>query len=95
VSGEGRGVGAPAGPGGPEDGPWPDRHPDAHSGPAADACPLGPVIAVYEMTAADIAAHKAASYVRRQASVPLSDEERKDLSDKVRKLNKDSSGGRR
>lgn len=53
------------------------------------------MIAVYEMTAADIAAHKAASYVRRQASVPLSDEERKDLSDKVRKLNKDSSGGRR
>lgn len=49
------------------------------------------MIAVFEMSAADIAAHEAASYVRRQASVPLSDEERKELSDKVREANKRST----
>lgn len=49
------------------------------------------MIAVYEMTAADIAAHEAASYIRRQAAVPLTDEERKELSDKVREANKRST----
>lgn len=48
------------------------------------------MIAVYEMSAADIAAHKAASYVRRQAAAPLSDEERKELSRKLAERNKNS-----
>ena len=43
-----------------------------------------------EMSAADRAAHDAASYVRTQP-VRLTDEERKELSDKVRELNKNSS----
>lgn len=49
------------------------------------------MIAVYEMTAADIAAHRAASYVR-QSLQSLTDEEHKELSDKVREVNKRSSG---
>lgn len=48
------------------------------------------MIAVYEMTAADIAAHEAASYIRRQAAVPLTDEERKELSKKLAERNKNS-----
>ncbi|MEE1813526.1 hypothetical protein PUR59_00475 [Streptomyces sp. SP18ES09] len=45
----------------------------------------------YPMSQADIDAHAASSYVR-QRPVALSDEERKELSDKVREINKRSSG---
>lgn len=49
------------------------------------------MIAVYETSQADRDAHAAASYVRTQVS-RLTDEERKELSDKVREANKRSSG---
>ncbi|MER5312706.1 hypothetical protein ABT034_33590 [Streptomyces sp. NPDC002773] len=45
-----------------------------------------------QMSAADKAAHAAASYVRPARPVALSDEERKELSDKVREVNKRSGG---
>ncbi|MBX9425453.1 hypothetical protein [Streptomyces lateritius] len=45
-----------------------------------------------QMSAADKAAHAAASYVRPARPIALSDEERKELSDKVREVNKRSSG---
>jgi hypothetical protein len=44
------------------------------------------------MSAADKAAHAAASYVRPARPVSMTDEERKDLSDKVREVNKRNSG---
>ncbi|MFD3333541.1 hypothetical protein ACFWV1_12975 [Streptomyces sp. NPDC058700] len=43
------------------------------------------------MSEADRAAHAAASYVRTQVA-RLTDEERKELSDKVREVNKRSTG---
>ncbi|MFB9485477.1 hypothetical protein ACFFSH_39895 [Streptomyces filamentosus] len=42
------------------------------------------------MSAADRAAHEAASYVRRQAAAPLSDKEREELSRKLAERNKNS-----
>lgn len=53
-----------------------------------------------DMSAADIAAHKAASYVRhpanasirRTAVMPLTDEEREELSKKLAEVNKRSTG---
>ncbi|MER7623918.1 hypothetical protein [Streptomyces sp. NPDC126503] len=52
-----------------------------------------------DMSAADIAAHEAASYVRRSparrtAATPLTDEEREELSKKLAEVNKRSTGGR-
>ncbi|MFD3568468.1 hypothetical protein [Streptomyces sp. NPDC058667] len=48
-----------------------------------------------QMSAADKAAHTAASYVRPARPVALTDEERKELSDKVSEANKRSTGGQR
>lgn len=53
-----------------------------------------------DMSAADIAAHEAASYVRRRANapvrrtaaMPLTDEEREELSKKLAEVNKRSTG---
>ncbi|MFD6360172.1 hypothetical protein ACFWFX_09995 [Streptomyces roseolus] len=47
------------------------------------------MIAVYEMTAADIAAHNAGSHFRL-SDVPLTDEEREELSRKLAERNKNS-----